>query len=58
MYRPPRSDEVALVLPGRLVALAGETGLATGVHLHFELRLLGKAIDPTPLLPPGTPTVP
>jgi murein DD-endopeptidase MepM/ murein hydrolase activator NlpD len=41
-----------LVEPGQIlergdaVGLAGETGLATGVHLHFELWRDGEALDP------------
>jgi murein DD-endopeptidase MepM/ murein hydrolase activator NlpD len=41
-----------LVEPGRrvtrgtVVGLVGQTGDATGPHLHFELRLRGAAIDP------------
>lgn len=31
---------------GHAVGLAGETGLATGVHLHFELWRDGEAVDP------------
>ncbi|QSQ17997.1 M23 family metallopeptidase [Myxococcus landrumensis] len=31
---------------GHAVGLAGETGLATGVHLHFELWRDGQVVDP------------
>ncbi|MFP2912990.1 M23 family metallopeptidase, partial [Pyxidicoccus sp. 3LFB2] len=31
---------------GDALGLAGETGLATGVHLHFELWRDGQALDP------------
>jgi murein DD-endopeptidase MepM/ murein hydrolase activator NlpD len=32
---------------GTLVGRAGSTGLSTGPHLHFELRLRGAALDPS-----------
>ncbi|MBZ4400375.1 M23 family metallopeptidase [Myxococcus sp. AS-1-15] len=32
--------------PGHAVGLAGETGLATGVHLHFELWKDSEVVDP------------
>jgi murein DD-endopeptidase MepM/ murein hydrolase activator NlpD len=35
------------VATGRLVGRVGTTGLSTGPHLHFELRLRGAAVDPT-----------
>jgi murein DD-endopeptidase MepM/ murein hydrolase activator NlpD len=35
------------VATGSLVGRVGSTGLSTGPHLHFELRLRGAAIDPT-----------
>src|SRR4051794_27352254 len=34
------------VVTGTLLGRVGSTGLSTGPHLHFELRLRGAAIDP------------
>jgi murein DD-endopeptidase MepM/ murein hydrolase activator NlpD len=34
------------VAAGNAVGTVGATGVATGPHLHFELRLAGAAIDP------------
>jgi murein DD-endopeptidase MepM/ murein hydrolase activator NlpD len=34
------------VRPGHWIGNAGCTGSCTGVHLHFELRLRGRALDP------------
>lgn len=31
---------------GEVLGLSGKTGLATGPHLHWELRLRGQAVDP------------
>lgn len=41
----------AAVRKGDVIGLAGQTGLATGVHLHFELRRDGEAVDPELALP-------
>ena len=35
-----------LVERGEVVALSGNSGLSTGPHLHWELRALGRSVDP------------
>lgn len=39
-----REDQI--VRAGQPIGLGGSTGRSSGSHLHFETRLLGKAIDP------------
>jgi len=34
-----------------VIALAGESGVATGPHLHFEIRFQGSQVNPLLLLP-------
>jgi murein DD-endopeptidase MepM/ murein hydrolase activator NlpD len=36
---------------GDVIGKMGRTGHATGIHLHFELRIAQLAVDPTPYLP-------
>jgi murein DD-endopeptidase MepM/ murein hydrolase activator NlpD len=38
------------VFKSEQIGLVGETGFATGPHLHYQVMLHGNAIDPTPYL--------
>ena len=39
-----------VVLKGERIAHVGSTGVSTGPHLHYQVVLGGRAIDPTPYL--------
>ncbi|HEV2476286.1 MAG TPA: peptidoglycan DD-metalloendopeptidase family protein [Candidatus Dormibacteraeota bacterium] len=44
------------VTQGTVVGLEGSTGNSTGAHVHFELRINQKPVNPAPYLPPGAPS--
>jgi murein DD-endopeptidase MepM/ murein hydrolase activator NlpD len=45
-----------VVNQGQPVGLEGSSGNSTGPHVHFELRINQRPVDPTPYLPPGPPS--
>ncbi len=40
------------VYKGQVIGSVGTTGVATGSHLHFELRVDGESVDPLQYMPP------
>ena len=38
------------VSAGQVIGYVGTTGVSTGCHLHFEVRMAGTPVDPTPYM--------
>jgi len=48
----------AKIEQGQIIGLVGATGLATGPHLHYELRINGKPLNPLTVRLPRGKTIP
>ena len=51
----PKLKEGAKVSQGQVIGFVGQTGWASGPHLHFEFLVNGEPNDPAAVLPPPEP---
>ncbi|MEO5343735.1 MAG: peptidoglycan DD-metalloendopeptidase family protein [Gammaproteobacteria bacterium SHHR-1] len=54
-----RNEVGGLVKQGQIIGYVGQSGLATGPHLHYEIRIKGKHADPVKISAlPSTNSIP
>jgi len=50
LLNKPVVKEGQFVRKGDLIAYSGNSGMSTGPHLHYELKFIGRLLDPEPFL--------
>ena len=50
LQNKPVVKEGQFVKKGDLIAYSGNSGMSTGPHLHYEVRFIGRTLDPEPFL--------
>lgn len=50
LQNKPIVQEGQFVKKGDLIAYSGNSGMSTGPHLHYEVKFIGRTLDPEPFL--------
>lgn len=50
LLNKPVVKEGQFVKKGDLIAYSGNSGMSTGPHLHYEVKFIGRTLDPEPFL--------